>query len=59
MVNLINSICSNNSEYTSSWLNQLDSFLRLQGAFPLIKLHGFLTAVSSCPNMVLPNQCYH
>lgn len=37
-------------------LNELDKFLQSHGAFGLIKLNGLLTAVSSSPKLVLPNQ---
>lgn len=47
---------NNNQQRKSLWLNELDSFLRSQGAFPVVKLHGLLTAISSSPDMILPSQ---
>ena len=55
MTKLVNNICIDDAQHSYS-CKKLDDFLRLQGAFPLIKLHGFLTAVSSAPNIILPSQ---
>lgn len=55
MVDLIDS-SSNKTKYRSLWISKLDRFLISQGAFSVIKLHGFLTAVNSSPSIILPSQ---
>jgi len=56
MVSSLNNVDANKAASNSSWLHELDIFLRSQGAFPVVKLHGLLTAISSSPNMIMPSR---
>lgn len=40
----------------SLWIAKLDKFLQAQNAFQIIKLQGFLTAINSGPQILLPSQ---